>query len=72
MGKKEQGDQRWLWLGRKMVWFADECGRSESHSYSDMQSHLFALADFMINVVLTILVWTESINDYEKWSNHSP
>lgn len=55
-----------------MVWFADECGRSESHSYSDMQGHLFALADFMINVVLTILVWTESINDYEKWSNHSP
>lgn len=55
-----------------MVWFADEYGRSESHSYSDMQSHLFALAHFMINVVLTILVWTESINDYEKWSNHSP
>lgn len=34
-------------LDRKMVWFADECGRSESHFHSDMQSHLFFLCDIV-------------------------
>lgn len=48
--KKEHEDQRWLWLGRKIVWFADGCERSESHFHSDMQSHLFVLSDFVSNI----------------------